>query len=80
MLPIVQIPGQQFNLLGGQRFNGQVCNRLGQRFAAVVQVLNFLVGVWYDFDIETLTEEDAGVYVDRVIQMAEANGAEIQIW
>ena len=36
--------------------------------------------VWYDFDIETLTEEDAGVYVDRVIQMAEANGAEIQIW
>ena len=36
--------------------------------------------IWYDFDIETLTEEDAGVYVDRVIQMAEANGAEIQIW
>lgn len=36
--------------------------------------------IWYDFDIETLTDEDAGVYVDRVIQMAEANGAEIQIW
>ena len=36
IFPIVQIPGQQFNLLGGQRFNGQVCNRLGQRFAAVV--------------------------------------------
>lgn len=45
MLPIVQIPGQQFNLLGGQRFNGQVCNRLGQRFAAVIQILDFLVGV-----------------------------------
>lgn len=36
--------------------------------------------IWYDFDIETLTDEDAGVYVDRVIQMAEANGAEIQTW
>lgn len=36
--------------------------------------------IWHDFDIETLTDEDAGVYVDRVIQMAEANGAEIQIW
>ena len=45
MLPIVQIPGQQFNLLGGQRFNGQVCNRLGQRFAAVIQILDFLVGL-----------------------------------
>ena len=45
ILPIVQIPGQQFNLLGGQRFNGQVGYRLGQRFSAIVQILDFLVGM-----------------------------------
>lgn len=49
-------------------------------YMAVEGMIQDLHEIWYDFDIETLTDEDAGVYVDRVIQMAEANGAEIQIW
>lgn len=49
-------------------------------YMAVEGMIQGLHEIWYDFDIETLTDEDAGVYVDRVIQMAEANGAEIQIW
>ena len=36
VLPIVRIPGQSFNLLGGKHFNRQACNRLGQRLAVVV--------------------------------------------
>lgn len=45
VLPIVQIPEQQFNLLGGQRFNGQIGNCLRQRFATILQILDFHVGV-----------------------------------
>lgn len=57
------------------------CNQELKKWDEVYkEIVSRYENVWYDFDIETLTEEDAGVYVDRVIQMAEANGAEIQIW
>lgn len=49
-------------------------------YMSVEGVIQDLHEVWYDFDIETLTDEDAGVYVDRVIQIAENNGAEIQFY
>lgn len=33
-----------------------------------------------EYDMDTVTDIQAASYVDEVIQTAEANGAELQIW
>lgn len=34
----------------------------------------------FGYDIDTLTDDEIAPYIDEVIQIAEANGAEVQFW